>query len=98
MHTKWSARGRKRNTQTDVIIHDFIQSIEGAKDGIEIEGSTLHVLSGYFKTDALSIHCLSVLMRGIWKKHKIKTTGVIDGSVFKLDECGNIYECNESKY
>ena len=41
-------------------------------------------VSGHFKNQSLSIYCLSVLMRGIWKKHRIKVDGWIDGVMYEL--------------
>ena len=42
------------------------------------------VVFGHFKNQSLSIYCLSVLMRGIWKKHRIKVDGWIDGVMYEL--------------
>lgn len=92
MHTKRVSCGKQCHTQVDATITDFIQSYTSAQDAIDVRQGCLHVLSGHFKTKTLSIHCLSVLMRMIWIKFRIRTTGIIDGQAYQLDDNGSIYE------
>jgi hypothetical protein len=69
-------------------IHSYLWANSPNTFQIGEEGRTLTQIPGSICREDVSYYCLSLLIRGIWKKYKIKVTGIIGGIEYEVvDGC-----------